>query len=338
MIYLICYDWLSTRGNHAGMSHLCDMLVGRYADIYALKKFQFKHVVWLPSKYICRKIDKCIDKFNNLVFEFRFRKILRSLHDNDTIVLMEYLHPIENQSKYAIKIREQNDKVKIIGLAHLTPSALVDLGVGATNIDYWVKPVDRIITFGYSLSDWLVSIGVSKEKVVTAKHYVDSDYYSRNHPILEDRPRIICMGNLQRNYSILEQIVSRCLDIEFTLCSGRAQLTNFSKYSNVRLLNYLSEEQLREEIEKANVSLNVMDDTVGSNVITTSMAMGLAMIVSDVGSIRDYCDDRNAIFCKGVEDFVQAINTIQIKPLSEASLVKAKEFGIESFYNAISSL
>lgn len=338
MIYLICYDWLSTRGNHAGMSHLCDMLVNRYADIYALKKIQFKHVVWLPSKYICRKIDKCIDKFNNLVFELRFKKILRSLQDNDTIVLMEYLHPIEDQSKYALLIRKQNVKVNIIGLVHLTPSALTDLGVGAKNIEYWVKPIDRIITFGHSLSDWLVSIGVPIEKVVTTRHYVDSDYYYRSYPILLDRPRIICMGNLQRNYSILEQIVSRCPDVEFTLCSGRAQLSNFSKYSNVRLLGYLSEEQLRTEIEKANVSLNVMDDTIGSNVITTSMAMGLAMIVSDVGSVRDYCDERNAIFCKRVDDFVQAINTIPIKPLSEASLMKAKEFGVESFYSAISSL
>lgn len=49
---------------------------------------------------------------------------------------------------------------------------------------------------------------------------------------------------------------------------------------------------------KADLSLNVMEDTVGSNVITTSMAMGLGLIVTDVGSIRDYCDESNAFSVK----------------------------------------
>ena len=46
----------------------------------------------------------------------------------------------------------------------------------------------------------------------------------------------------------------------------------------------------------ADISPNVMEDTVGSNVIVTSLAMGLAMICSNVGSIKDYCDDSNTIF------------------------------------------
>ena len=33
----------------------------------------------------------------------------------------------------------------------------------------------------------------------------------------------------------------------------------------------------------SDISLNVMKDTIGSNVICTSMATGLAMVVSDVG-------------------------------------------------------
>ena len=57
----------------------------------------------------------------------------------------------------------------------------------------------------------------------------------------------------------------------------------------------------------SDISLNVMKDTIGSNVICTSMATGLAMVVSDVGSIRDYCDETNACFCSSPDDFIEKI-------------------------------
>ena len=86
----------------------------------------------------------------------------------------------------------------------------------------------------------------------------------------------------------------------------------------------------------ADVSLNVMEDTVGSNVITTSMAMGLAMIVSDVGSIRDYCNDANALFCQNnVEQFVRAIKKLQnnlqlVLRMKKASLENSKRLQIDN--------
>lgn len=53
------------------------------------------------------------------------------------------------------------------------------------------------------------------------------------------------------------------------------------------------------------ILLNVMEDIVGSNVIVILLVMGLVMICSNVGFIKDYCDDSNIIFCNNfnVEDF-----------------------------------
>ena len=36
MKYLIVQDWPSTHGNHAGMKHMCDLLVERYPNEYEL--------------------------------------------------------------------------------------------------------------------------------------------------------------------------------------------------------------------------------------------------------------------------------------------------------------
>ena len=36
MKYLIVQDWRSTHGNHAGMKHMCDLLVAKYPDEYKM--------------------------------------------------------------------------------------------------------------------------------------------------------------------------------------------------------------------------------------------------------------------------------------------------------------
>lgn len=36
MKYLIVQDWQSTHGNHAGMKHMCDLLVAKYHGEYEM--------------------------------------------------------------------------------------------------------------------------------------------------------------------------------------------------------------------------------------------------------------------------------------------------------------
>lgn len=63
-----------------------------------------------------------------------------------------------------------------------------------------------------------------------------------------------------------------------------------------------------------------MKDTIGSNVIVTSLACGLPVIASDVGSIRDYVDDGLSGFLFNSDDEAVEI----IKKLSEnKSLIKS---------------
>src|SRR5205823_2940372 len=79
----------------------------------------------------------------------------------------------------------------------------------------------------------------------------------------------------------------------------------------VLLYKYLPEHELLLKMQQADACISVMEDTVGSNSIVTGLACGLPQIVSDVGSIRDYCSMENTIFCKEVKDFVQAIRLLK---------------------------
>lgn len=153
------------------------------------------------------------------------------------------------------------------------------------------------------------------------------------------------MGMLQRNYFMVAEVVKRCPNVHWVICRGKANVDElFSSIPNVELKGFLAEDELRRQMDMADVSLNIMEDTVGSNVITTSMAMGLAMVCSDVGSIRDYCDETNALFCdNNVDVFVEAINQLvqdpeRVEAMKSASLQKSKRLTIENVDKWFSSL
>ena len=110
------------------------------------------------------------------------------------------------------------------------------------------------------------------------------------------------------------------------------------------MYNYLSEEILLEKIQSADNNLSVMTDTIGSNTIVSSMSCGLAQICSDVGSIRDYCNDSNALFCDNVEDsFVEAIKKLTsnlelLRTMKMNSIVISNEYELSVISNKIYEL
>lgn len=348
MKYLIVQDWQSTHGNHAGMKHMCDLLVAKYPDEYKMfvkecprnwkspRTFMEK-ICWrlygkyakehyLTKTYPLEYLELCSPMFSNL-------------KAGDEVFLLEYLLPWASQYELACYIRENYPKVKIYALSHLTGKYFDEMTAKEPDlIQKWAKPVDKLLTLGSSLSSYFEKAGVSKEKISTGFHYVDSDYYQKQQPMKSNSPlKVIMMGALQRDYGMLAEVVKQCPDVHWIICRGRKNVDDlFPKTPNVELKGFLEEDELRHQMDTADVSLNVMEDTVGSNVITTSMAMGLAMIVSDVGSIRDYCNDANAQFCQNnVEQFVRAIKKLQnnlqlVLRMKKASLENSKRLQIDN--------
>lgn len=348
MKYLIVQDWQSTHGNHAGMKHMCDLLVAKYPDEYKMfvkecprnwkspRTFMEK-ICWrlygkyakehyLTKTYPLEYLELCSPMFSNL-------------KAGDEVFLLEYLLPWASQYELAYYIRENYPKVKIYALSHLTGKYFDEMTAKEPDlIQKWAKPVDKLLTLGSSLSSYFEKAGVSKEKISTGFHYVDSDYYQKQQPMKSNSPlKVIMMGALQRDYGMLAEVVKQCPDVHWIICRGRKNVDDlFPKTPNVELKGFLDEDELRHQMDIADVSLNVMEDTVGSNVITTSMAMGLAMVVSDVGSIRDYCNDENALFCQNnVEQFVRSIKKLQnnlqlVLRMKKASLENSKRLQIDN--------
>lgn len=327
MKYLIVQDWQSTHGNHAGMKHMCDLLVAKYHGEYEMYVKECPKL-WKSPKTLVEKIrwhiyDKYVKRrYINKTYQKEYLELCKpmfsKLKDGDEVFLLEYMIPWASQYELACYIRKKNPNVRIYALSHLTCKFFDGMTANDPDmIQKWAKPVDKLLTLGSSLSLYFEKAGIPKDKISTGFHYVDSEYYHKMTEIEVHTPlRVIMMGALQRDYGMLSEIVKRCPNVHWIICRGRKNVDGlFPKTTNVELMGFLEEDELRHQMDIADVSLNIMEDTVGSNVITTSMAMNLAIVVSDVGSIRDYLDEKKSVLVpNNINSISLAIQRLVQKP------------------------
>lgn len=355
MRYLIAQQWNNIKGNHAGFPHICKLLQRDYPDKYCLIECDPINVthhkaVW-PFKRLLSFYDSFLyyRRFKQSLFD-NCRELFKKINENDEVFLLEYNLKTTPQFELAKYIRKRYKKNKIFAMTHLAPSYLMKSGYGKKKILKWAKPVDMHLTMGSSLSKYLNEVGIPNSRISTGFHATDMEYYHRKKGVTQtDRITIIAIGATQRNFSLLSEIVINTPEVSWILCVGRKTIDpKYYEMDNVRVYGFVEESELRDLMEQANVSINVMDDTIGSNVITNSMSMGLAMIVSDVGSIRDYCNDSFALFCdNNLHSFKKAIKLLEadknhVFEMQNNAINAAKSLSVENtdkwFDNAILKL
>lgn len=343
MRYLIVQDWPISHGNHAGMVWMCKRLSELFPNDYRVFVKEAPQEI-KPRTGLGGLVDKVCFKlhisndgnprihYRDKVYPREYMELCRpmfeKLRSGDSVFLLEYMEFETPQYQLACFIRKHYPGVRIYGMVHFTVDILQSYRAYNPNLlEQWARPVDRILTLGSSLTHYLVDCGLNEAMISTGFHYVDSDYYHKSLPMENGSPlTVITMGAMRRNYRLLAEVVSRCPEVHWVICRGRKSEVDslFSKCGNVDMKGYLAEDELRHQMDLADISISVMEDTIGSNVITTSMAMGLAMLVSDVGSIRDYCDDSNAVFCENTAtSFADAVHALSANPQRVLSMRRA---------------
>lgn len=341
MRYLIVQDWISTHGNHAGMVHMCKLLCERFPNKYRMFVKDSLDSNSSVENSFFNKIKRCLKcMVDRMTFVKGYLKLctpmFTELKEGDEVFLLEYHMPYVSQYELAKYIRKNFPFVRLYGLSHLTPSCYKTFKGGGREIYKWTTLLDKQLTLGSSLSDFFEKVGVERHKISTGFHYVDNLYYYNNVKFVNNPITIIAIGALQRDFQLLADIVRSSNNVKWIICKGRKNIDElFSGLKNVTLVGYVHEDELKRLMSLSDLSLNVLEDTVGSNVITTSMAMGLGIIVSDVGSIHDYCDNNNAVFCSNtVESFTNAIKSLsldkeKILAMKKSSLAMSTAFEIQ---------
>ncbi|MBF0490306.1 MAG: glycosyltransferase [Candidatus Omnitrophica bacterium] len=317
-IQSFCFTWPGTQNNHAGMTYFAKCL---------------KKELGYPFSLYCNS-PKVQSRINLTKY---YARIVAPF--TDCFFFMEYLSPIgvSNQEELALNLRLKGIKKPMVGLVHL-PEGLLLKTWRMKYIQQALDQLDHILVYGSSLTDFLKRIGYG-HKVHETFHYVDSDFY---HPPLNrdnSQFKVIVIGSILRDMQLLKVIVGQCSDITFQICSGKLNLNPiFENINNVELYQYIPEEELLKLLQQSQASLSVMEDTIGSNSIVGGLACGVPQIVSDVGSIRDYCSEKNTIFCKEPHDYIKAIRLLsQNKELcfqmGESARKRALELNLPSSIN-----
>ncbi len=338
MNYFICYEWDSTRGNHAGMVHLCKLIhtidiIG--TKVYVISDANMPMFIRVLSRVFSYKPHKLYLIWIALQIAIVAPKCSR-------VFLMEYFHIPIGQVWAAKVIKYIRKDIEVSGLAHLVPSQLDEM-YSDDVFRQWATVVDKVLTLGNSLTDYLIKRGVNKEHVRTLFHYVDGEYYQRTTQLsnIQSDFSVIFMGAMARDYDMLYEVVLSTPEVHYNLCLGNNTIKErFKVLNNVTIYGYVEEGGLRDIMNASHVSFNPMYDTIGSNVITTSLAMGLAMVVSDVGSIRDYCKDKNTLFCNSKDDFVQAIQLLHnnrklCAQMQQEALNASRKLSVAKFYASL---
>lgn len=320
MRYLIVQDWDNTHGNHAGMVHMCRLLCEKYPNDYITIVKDCPQPIKIRSNKFLQKLLGWYDK---MIFRRKYvrdymricQDMFSSLKDGDEVFLLEYNWPMTSQYELACYLKKHFHGVKTYALSHLTPSYFERQNNIRKEILKWDRPIDKHLTFGTSLTNYFQKVGIKGDKISTGLHYVDLDYYKKVVVDVNPSITVISIGALQRDFNLLANIVKGCNEVNWIICKGRKNIDDlFMGLENVQLVGYVDEAELRRLMSVSDLSLNVLEDTIGSNVIATSMAMGLGLIVSNVGSIHDYCDESNAVFCDNrMDSFISAIKDLSSK-------------------------
>lgn len=327
-LYIVYYEWPNTAGNHAGMAYL-------FRSLHSNHKKDIK-LIQIPSS-LPRK-NKYLQKL------YMYALVVYLFVVAKRVFLTEYLgNASGNQTGIADRLRKWNWSGELLGLVHLSEKHLCEL-YDSDKISYKsyvsnkLQLLDKVLVFGSSLANFFIRLGY-KDQVILTYHYVDTLYYKplMNRDANKPRIQVIAMGSLKRNYADLEYIVKQLPEIDFNICVGNKDIGNlFENLSNAAIYRFIPESELLSLMQKSDVSISVLEDTIGSNVITTSMATGLAQIVSNVGSIRDYLDDSNSILCDKLESFVEALRQLNqdrifLSHLQQNAIHKAEKISLKTF-------
>ena len=343
MIYIIVQEWKNTKGNHAGMVYLANRLEIDYRN--SIKVIIVPDLILWSSWRFFLKIQFKIQRFvYNIYYFFLGLFLVVKLSKTDRIFLFEYLLKDRNQEIIARLLRFFRKKAEIGGLVHLTPTGLVQI-YSCDEVKLALGRLDLVLTLGSGLSDFLGNY-VSNSMVKTLFHYVDNKFYSANNrlPNYSEILKVVIIGMQMRDIDLIRRIVSRTPCVQYILFSGVWLLSDdMLDLPNLKVQGFVDEDSLKQAMGIADVSLSCLTDTVGSNVITTSLSMGLVNVVSDVGSIRDYCSEEDSILCHDEDSIVMAIKALDsdrdfLERLSLNSSNKSKIFSYEVFRSRFTSL
>ncbi len=170
----------------------------------------------------------------------------------------------------------------------------------------------------------------TNSKVIQIRHGVDLDFFNTIDITKRNKNQILFVGQYLRDFDLLENTIEVLIKDKFDfnlicvvpISYRKENLLRLARYSNVQLLDSITEIELLELYQKSSVLFMPLIDSTANNAINEAMACGTPILVSDVGGVRDYVNDDIAtiIFGKDPVKFAEGLKEILSKDNLERSI------------------
>lgn len=141
---------------------------------------------------------------------------------------------------------------------------------------------------------------VPKERIWFVPHGVDTTHFApHGERPWHDEPLCVCIGGHLRDFATLAKAIeilnAEGVRIRYETVARRDQAACVRNLPNVRVRDYISDEEMLRLYQEADVMVHSYDDAVASNLLLEGMACGAPLVVTDIGAVRDYISDDAAI-------------------------------------------
>ncbi len=188
-----------------------------------------------------------------------------------------------------------------------------------------VKALDAVVVVGSNQRDYFERL-LPADRIFVVPHHVDTDFFSPPTAPRPDAPpvvRAIFVGLGNRDFDTLSGLIERTstnrIPIQFDLVLPSPSVyERFSRHPNTRCHAGLSDQQLLELYRGADIGVMPVIDCTANNGLLEMMATGLAVVVTDIGAVRDYVNHAGALLVppNDPEVFANALQQLAADGLS----------------------
>jgi glycosyltransferase involved in cell wall biosynthesis len=193
----------------------------------------------------------------------------------------------ETTYHYAGRLNDSN-KNRLIATFHLPPDGIRQ----AFQIEWPIKKLSAITCVGSTQMEYFSKF-IDPGRIFFVPLGIDIEYYTPPEQY-ESRDPDLCLvvGENYRDHPTLRGVIELVSYIrpstKFVIVAPARSADSIGKHPSLTSLSGISEADLLGLYRKAAVMVMPLQDTTANNAILESMACGLPIVASDVGSIRDY--------------------------------------------------
>ena len=240
----------------------------------------------------------------------------------------------ENSYQYLAKLKKIKHGHRIVCTYHTPPEKFKTIVQNTSAL----HDIDAAIVVSRFQKDYFIDV-LGHNNVWFVPHGIDLDFF-RPAPRTQPEDGLLnCLfvGSHLRDIETFKQVVDilehKDQTVLFHILTNTENTLQFQKNTNVRLYSKISDQELLNLYQTADLLTLPLIDSTANNSILEAMACGLPIITTDLPGTRDYLSDDCALFVSPGDAAGMIGNIQQLKDkkyrqqLSEKSRQHAQSFG-----------